>query len=274
MEGQEFITDGEGTDSGLRILYRDEALVVIDKPSGLLVHRSEIDRHETRFAIQMLRDQIGCYVYPVHRLDKPTSGVLCFALSSELAKTVSTNWATASKRYIGVVRGIIEESGVYDKPLKEPWDKYGDKMVNPDKEAQSATTRYRRLATCELPYTVDRYPTSRYSLAEFTLEEGRRHQIRRHCKSFSHPIVGDTTYGKGRHNQLFAEKFGNRRLLLHACNLTLTHPLSQEVLSISAPFSGDFYRVLTHLDWLDVVSKVDSRLIDPQITDLCSDLLT
>ncbi|OZG72235.1 pseudouridylate synthase [Hahella sp. CCB-MM4] len=241
----------------LNILYQDEWLVIIDKPSGLLVHRSEIDRHETRFAMQILRDQIGRYVYPVHRLDKPTSGVLCFALSKEVAQQVTAGWAGAVKCYLGVVRGIIEENGVYDKALKEPWDKYGDKMVNPDKEPQSAVTRFRRLATCELPYTVDRYPTSRYSLVEFTLDQGRRHQIRRHCKSFSHPIIGDTTYGKARHNQLFADHFGNHRLLLHAYSLTLAHPIHQNPITIHAPVSGSFYSVLEQLNWLEALPSVD-----------------
>ncbi len=233
----------------LTILYQDTDLVIIDKPSGLLVHRSEIDRHETRFAMQLLRDQLGQYVYPVHRLDKPTSGLLCFALSKTIAQMLTAQWATARKRYHAVVRGIIEDSGTYDKPLKEPWDKYGDKGVNPDKEAQQAVTHFRRLGSCELPVEVDRYPTSRYSFAEFQLEQGRRHQIRRHCKSFAHPVIGDTTYGKARHNQVFTELFGSHRLLLHAYRIDLKHPISGQMLQVQAPVTGEFQQVLEKLQW-------------------------
>ena len=233
----------------LPILYQDNDLVIIDKPSGLLVHRSEIDRHETRFAMQLLRDQLGQYVYPVHRLDKPTSGLLCFALHKSMAQQLTAQWSQASKRYLAVVRGVIDEQGTYDKPLQEPWDKYGDRGVNPDKEAQQAVTHFRRLGQCELPVAVDRYPTSHYSFAEFTLEQGRRHQIRRHCKSFSHPVIGDTTYGKARHNQVFTELFGNHRLLLHAYRIELQHPITGDRLVVKAPVTGEFSQVLEKLQW-------------------------
>ncbi|MGB3917296.1 MAG: pseudouridine synthase, partial [Thiothrix litoralis] len=140
----------------LEILYRDEYLVAINKPSGLLVHRSLIDRHETRFAIQLTRDQIGQKVYPVHRLDKPTSGVLLFALDSNTARLLNAQFIAGlvQKTYLAVVRGHTDASGIIDYPLKEELDKLSDAHADQDKLAQEAITHYRRLATTELPYPV------------------------------------------------------------------------------------------------------------------------
>ncbi len=235
----------------LDILYRDEHLVAINKPAGLLVHRSEIDRHETRFAIQLLRDQIGQRVYPVHRLDKPTSGVLLFALHPEANRQMTQAFMSGrvSKTYLAVVRGYTEESGHIDHPLSRRLDRIADRDAQQDKEAQSATTDYRRLATIELPYRVDRYPSSRYSLVELKPTTGRKHQLRRHMKQISHPIIGDTTYGKSRHNNLFTEQFGSRRLLLAATRLRCTHPETGQALTINSPLESNFSQLLTTLGW-------------------------
>ena len=154
------------TNKPLDILYQDEHLVAVHKPAGLLVHRSMIDKYETRFALQMVRNQVGQHVYPVHRLDKPTSGVLLFALSSDIAKSVGEQFAahTIEKTYLAVVRGYIDESGVIDYALKEELDKKSDKQARADKPAQDAVTEYQRLATVELDEAVGRYNTARYSL--------------------------------------------------------------------------------------------------------------
>jgi len=235
----------------LTVLYRDESLIAVDKPAGLLVHRSLIDRHETRYAIQTLRDQIGRRVYPVHRLDKPTSGVLLFALDPATARRVGETFEAGrvAKRYLAVVRGHTDEQGVIDYPLKEQLDRMTDVGVRPDKPAQPAVTAYRRLATVELPWRVDRYPTSRYSLLELRPRTGRKHQLRRHLKHIAHPIVGDTTHGKARHNRLFQEQFGNDRLLLAAVRLSLPHPVDGHLLDIAAPLTGAFARVVERLGW-------------------------
>jgi tRNA pseudouridine65 synthase len=229
----------------LPVLYQDEWLIAVHKPSGLLVHRSDIDRHETRFAVQILRDQIGQKVYPVHRLDKGTSGILLFALNSEIARQVSGQFdrQEVAKTYLAVVRGHPPESGEIDHPLTRQYDDYEWK---PDTvaEPQQAVTRYRRLATCELPYAVDRYPTSRYALLELHPLTGRRHQLRRHLKHISHPIIGDATYGKGRHNRLFQELFGSHRMLLASVETQLRHPVMQEELVLKAPLAEDFAGVL------------------------------
>ncbi len=233
----------------LDILYRDDHLIAVHKPSGLLVHRTDLDRHEKRFAVQLLRDQIGRRVYPVHRLDKGTSGVLLFALDPDIGREVSAQFERqqVAKTYLAVVRGHPAESGIIDYPLVRRRDDY--EWSAPEGEAQGAVTRFRRLAVCELPHAVDRYPTSRYALLELTPLTGRRHQLRRHLKHVSHPIVGDTTYGKGRHNRLFQTLFGCQRLLLANLELQIDHPATGARLVLRAPLAEDFSAVLVQLGW-------------------------
>jgi tRNA pseudouridine65 synthase len=236
----------------LDILYRDDFLVAINKPSGLLVHRSDIDRHETRFAVQLLRDQIGRRVFPLHRLDKPTSGVLLFALDADTAREVGGQFERneIGKRYLAVVRGWPAPAGVIDHPLSRRFDEYGRKRApESTDDALPAVTVYRRLATVELPEAVDRYPGTRYSLVGLQPKTGRQHQLRRHMKHIAHPIIGDATHGKGNHNRLFLELFGCRRMLLAALEMRLRHPVSGEPLILRAPLAGDFADVLRQLGW-------------------------
>ena len=239
----------------LNILYRDEHLIAIDKPSGLLVHRSELDRHETRFAVQMLRDQIGQHVWAAHRIDRGTSGVLLFALNPEIASALGKQFeeGNVDKNYLAVVRGHPPESGEIDHPLTRQRDKYEWKGERSSTEAQPALTRYKRLATVELPIAVERYPSSRYALLEVEPLSGRRHQIRRHLKHIAHPIIGDATHGKGVHNRFFGEHFNCPRLLLACTNLTITHPVQQTRLEIKAPVSGCFAATLAQLAWAEFV---------------------
>lgn len=243
--------DIAANETPLAILYRDEQIVVIDKPANLLVHRSEIDRHETRFAIQLLRDQIGQRVWPAHRLDRGTSGVLLFGLSPEIAGVLGRQFETGivAKRYLAVVRGHPPESSTIDHPLSRQRDAYEFAGDESSWEAQPAITAYRRLATIELPVAVDRYPSSRYALLELEPVTGRRHQLRRHLKHIAHPIIGDATYGKGRHNRYFAEQLGCRRLLLACTGLAFDHPGDGRRLTISAPPSGEFAGLLARFGW-------------------------
>ena len=229
----------------LEILYHDEYLVVINKPSGLLVHKSPIDKRETQFALQMLRDQIGQYVYPIHRLDKPTSGVLVFALSSDVARLLSEQFRghTIEKEYLAVVRGYTKASELIDYDLKVLLDKKADKDRSDNKEPQSAQTYYETLATVELPYAVSRYPVARYSLLRLLPKTGRKHQLRRHMKHILHPIVGDTKYGRNEHNNLFREKFEVHRLLLHASKISFEHPVTEEKIVLNAGLDDAFNRV-------------------------------
>ena len=235
-------------DDALTILFRDDWLVVVDKPAGLLVHRSPVDARETRFAVQILRDQLGRYVYPVHRLDKGTSGALVFALDPAAARVMSEAFAgaTVGKSYLALVRGWPDGYGEIDHSLRLVED---DVLPAGRSEPQSARTSYERLATFEIPYRVDRYPTSRYALLRLSPHTGRRHQLRRHLAHLSHPIVGDSTYGKGAHNRLFARLYGVRRLLLACVRLEFPHPVTRQPLRVLAPLARDFADVLRALGY-------------------------
>ncbi len=234
----------------LEILYRDEHLIAINKPSGLLVHRSPIDKHETQFAVQILRDQIGQFVYPIHRLDKPTSGVLLFALDKETLKSLSEQFRAreTKKTYLAVVRGYTDESGIIEHPLTQKLDKIADKDSTP-KEAQDAITEYERLATIELDNAVGKYDKTRYSLVKLIPKTGRKHQLRRHMKHISHHILGDTKYGRGEHNKFIREKYSCHRLLLHAQELCIKHPYNGEKLVIRALLDDTFNSIFDSFEW-------------------------
>jgi tRNA pseudouridine65 synthase len=233
----------------LDVLYQDEHIIAINKPSGLLVHRSPIDRHETRFAIQILRDQIGQYVYPAHRLDKPTSGVLLFGLSSQVAAELGRTFShhEIKKSYIAVVRGHCPSHGHIDHALTEVTDQRIVKSQNA--AAQSAITDFQLLGQHQLDVEIETYPQSRYSLLALQPHTGRRHQLRRHLKHISHPIIGDAKYGRGRHNRYFAEHLECPRLLLHAAQLTFKHPIRGTELCINAPLDACFARLLQRFSW-------------------------
>ncbi len=224
----------------LTILYRDEHYVAVDKPSGMLVHRSWIAEEEEVFLLQTLRDQIGQRVYPIHRLDRPTSGVILFALSSEAAREMCGVFEQreVTKEYLAIVRGYTDESGHIDYALQE----------EPHKPAQQAITDYERLATVELPIPIGRYNTARYSLVRVTPLTGRMRQIRKHFHHIFHPLIGDTSHGEGRHNRLFRERFDCHRLLLHAHRLTLPLP-DGTPLSIEAPLPPEFQRLFHEFNW-------------------------
>lgn len=218
----------------LTILYQDEHYVAIDKPAGLLVHRSPISRDRV-FALQTLRDQLGRHVYPVHRLDRATSGALLFGLSAEAARRLTAEFErqAVTKEYLAVARGWVDAHGLIDHPVA---DDDGNGI------AQPARTRFRCLARVELPFAVDRYPTSRYSLVAVQPETGRRQQIRKHFKHISHHLVGDTTHGNGRHNRFFREQIGIRRLLLMSHRLSFLHPFSGQPVTVVAVADPDWIK--------------------------------
>ena len=246
----------------LQILYRDDQLIAIQKPAGLLVHRTVLDRNETRFAIQLLRDQIGQRVYPVHRLDKGTSGVLLFALDKDASREMSWQFERqqVAKRYLAVVRGHADDAGHIDYPLSRRPDDLewiGEKV---ETAPQPAQTDYRTLARIELPIAVERYPTSRYSLVELAPLTGRRHQLRRHLKHIAHPIIGDSTHGKGRHNRMFAEQLDCARMLLACVEMRLTHPATGLPLQLDCPLEENFSALLTRLGWADAARAAGIEL--------------
>lgn len=228
----------------LREIYRDAHLLAVHKPAGLLVHRSPIDRHETEFALQYARELNGGeHVYPIHRLDRPTSGLLLFARDADTASVLGRALMAGevSKTYLAVVRGWAPESGVIDEPLR---DKSIDRRDDSEQPLRAALTCYRRLAMTEIPVAVEGYASSRYSLVELCPETGRKHQLRRHLQHISHPIIGDTNYGRTRHNHYFAERFGASRLMLAATALRFRHPASGDRLTLTAQPEASFLQVL------------------------------
>ncbi|GAA0403962.1 tRNA pseudouridine(65) synthase TruC [Cocleimonas flava] len=237
------------------IIYQDDDIVAIHKPAGLLVHRSWMDSDETQFAVQMTRDAIGQKVFPVHRLDKPTSGVLIFALSSEVARLLQEQFQNNSieKEYLALVRGWpshAKDHGkwIVDKPLKYHVDKFSE----PDTEEgkmQEAETHFDCLQTATIQQPVGRYDSARYALVKAMPKTGRKHQIRRHLNHCNHPIVGDVNHGDRHHNHFFQDHFKQTRLYLAATQITLTHPISLESLVIEAPIEASFQSVIDQIDW-------------------------
>jgi tRNA pseudouridine65 synthase len=225
----------------LNVVHLDAHLVAIDKPPGLLVHRTGLDAGETRFAVQLLRDQLGRPVWPVHRLDKGTSGLLLFALDTDTARHLGQAFEHGQglhKTYRAMVRGWPADAGEVDHPLRRMSDDARDSRV----QLQPALTRYRTLRRLTLPVPQGSYPGTR--VAEVALQPltGRRHQLRRHLKHLAHPIIGDATHGKGPLNRTLAAHLGLQRLWLHAESLRLVHPATGEALELQAA-PGQEWRV-------------------------------
>jgi tRNA pseudouridine65 synthase len=212
----------------LRILWRDDHLVVADKPAGLAVHRGWAPERDV--AMTRVRDAIGAHVFPVHRLDRGTSGVLVFALSAEVASAFGQLFATAAveKTYLALVRSVPAENGIIDHPLPP-----GEDRDEPRVPAQTAFTRLEVLG--------------RYSLVEARPATGRLHQIRRHLKHIGCPIIGDVRYGKGAHNRFFREQLDLHRMFLHAVRIRFPHPVSATPIAIEAPLPPELESVLGRL---------------------------
>lgn len=218
-------------------LFEDEHLVAVDKPPGLLVHRTQLAAGEQEAALQLVRDQLGRAVWPVHRLDRGTSGVLVFALSAEVASALGALFEGGQmhKRYLALVRGWpAEDAGVIDHPLaRDP------ELPSAGQPMLEAQTRWRVLERLVWPLSTDpRFTTTRVALLEAEPLQGRRHQIRRHLKHIAHPILGDATHGKGPLNRAVAAHLGLQRLWLHARRLSFTHPVTGVPLDLQAPLAA------------------------------------
>ncbi|WP_086963506.1 tRNA pseudouridine(65) synthase TruC [Oceanisphaera avium] len=238
--------------NGIHIIYEDDSLVAINKEAGLLVHRSWLDKGETRFAVQLTRDAVGCHVFPVHRLDRPTSGVLLFAKNAVIARQLSEAFSAhqIEKSYLAIVRGFMPAQGRLDYALSFQADAIADKFADLDKPAQEAITYWQSLAQIELPFAVSKkHATSRYSLVRLLPETGRKHQLRRHMAHLFHPIVGDTSHGEGRHNRFFRQHYGCGRLLLHAQHLNFRHPLNNTPLQLTAPLDSQWHQLAQAFNW-------------------------
>ena len=228
------------------VLYQDNNLIAINKPERWLVHRSWLDKNETVVVMQTLRDQIGQHVYPIHRLDRPTSGVLIFALSSDIARLLSQQFAEKQieKTYHAIVRGYVDGEDTIDYPLVEELDKIADKFASKDKPAQEAITFYKGLSKIELPIAVGKYSTARYSFVELKPQTGRKHQLRRHLKHIFHPIIGDSKHGDLHQNRAFSHYFRVKRLMLHASTIEMMHPVTHKPLMIHANLSEEWLTIL------------------------------
>ena len=233
----------------LKIFYRDPHLVAVHKPAGLLVHRSQVDVHAKENCMALLRDQIGQWVYPVHRLDRPVSGILLFALDPVIAHRLGTDFLErkTQKTYLALVRGYCQDVGLIDYPLREELDEATDKRATRDLPPKSAITRYTCPSKVEIQEPVGRYPSARYSLMALHPITGRKHQLRRHMKHIFHPIVGDTTHGDGRHNRYFRERFASSALMLSATALDFYHPVSGARLHLKTQPDPDFLGTLTRI---------------------------
>lgn len=221
------------------ILYRDAHLVAVHKPQGLLVHRN-VHAGREPFLVQVLRDQLGARVYPVHRLDRPTSGLLIMALSPDMAAVLARQFASrvVEKTYLAVVRGFIPETGSIDSPL-----------MAASGSAHEARTDFERLTTVELPKPIGRYSTARFSLVRVWPRTGRTHQIRRHFAHIRHPVIGDVLHGDGRQNRFFREHFGLHRLLLASVGLGFRHPSNGENQHLRCPLAEEVTELFQRLGW-------------------------
>jgi tRNA pseudouridine65 synthase len=229
----------------IEVIYQDSDIVAINKPSGLLVHKSPIDKAEKFFALQATRDAIGQKVFPIHRLDKPTSGVLLFALNSEVAKIMADKFLNheIQKHYLAFVRGYTPEHLEIDYPLKRLLDKIADKDKSTHFELQDARSSLTTIGQAELDIPNGRFETSRYSLVRLSPSTGRKHQLRRHMAHIRHPIIGDTNHGDGKQNKLARQHLSLNRLALHAESIEFNHPVSGNVISISALTDAELSRI-------------------------------
>jgi len=230
----------------LPVLYQDEYLIAINKPHGLLVHRSSIAADAEEFALQILRDQINQHVFPAHRLDRKTGGVLLFALdkSTEIAMQQQFAANEVHKTYLAIVRGHTPDSGEIDYPLRKE-----------NGTLQDAFTAYATLAHAELPIALGKHATSRYSLLEAKPTTGRMHQLRKHFSHIFHPIIGDRTHGCNKQNKLFTETWEMSTMMLHAHTLSFTHPVTAATINIEAGLQPEFLRMMDLMGWNEDILK-------------------
>jgi len=224
----------------IEIIFEDDYLIVVNKPPGLLIHRTKISEDKV-FLLQQLRDQVGFHLYTIHRLDRGTSGLVIFGKKPEYAASVHQLFMDhqIDKEYIAVVRGWVPDEGVIDYPLS-------DKEMN-QQVALDAVTHYRTISKSEIPSPIGlRYPTARFSLVSIQPEHGRRHQIRKHFAHLRHPVIGDRRHGDVKHNNYFRDIACISRMLLHAKQLNFRHPYTGAPISLFAPYDEAFKQAVTY----------------------------
>ena len=225
------------------ILYCDEHIVVVNKPTGIPVHRSRLVNDDKVFLIDQVRALVDGPLHLIHRLDRATSGVLLIGRNAEVAGTLGRHFMQrdVEKTYLAVCRGWPEEIGEIHYPLPG---------VRENSDRKPALSRWKRLATIEVPIAINRYPQQRYALVEISPETGRYRQIRRHFAHLRHPLIGDTSHGRTEHNRLFKQYYSTHRLLLHAWRLQFDHPVEARRMSIEAPLDVEFAGLLARFEWI------------------------
>lgn len=220
------------------VIYEDDHYIAVNKPHGLMIHKSALSRGVKEFLVNILEDQIGQKVYPVHRLDRKTSGVILFAKSSEATKLVGEQFQnkTTKKEYLAIVRGHFIERVMVTKALEN------DKGV-----IQEAETEFICVSKSTIDIPVAKYPTARFSLVKCKPKTGRMHQIRKHLNHLRFPIIGDRPHGCNKNNKMLLEKFGLEKMMLHAKELTFYHPFTKENITLNAELSSEFNRMLDEL---------------------------
>lgn len=218
----------------LPVLFEDDCLVAVHKPAGLVVHASD-DAPLRDTCLRRVRSQTGRKVWPCHRLDRPTSGLLLFAFSPELAEAVFVQFRerTVEKHYSGLCRGFLgPEQHELEHPIDGRW----------------ALTRFATVQQFRVGMRVGRYPSARYSLLDIQPVSGRRHQIRRHLKRLGHPLVGDRKHGDRDHNRFWMQVWGLRPMFLHSSSLSLRHPTSGDAMQLACPLSPPLQAALEQLE--------------------------
>ena len=219
----------------LEIIFQDEHLAVINKPHGLLVHQSPIARDAEEFALQMLRDQIGQNVWPAHRLDRKTGGLLIFSLNKDTNALAQQLFREnlIRKKYLAMVRGHTPDEMEIDYPLKKE-----------NGLMQEAFTFFKTLQKAEIEVAFGKHQTSRYSLVEAEPQTGRMHQLRKHFAHIHHPIIGDRPHGCNKQNKLFKDTWEMDTMLLHASELQFIHPITKAKLHLKASLQSEFVRMI------------------------------
>jgi len=224
----------------LEIVYQDDYLIAINKPHGLLVHRSKIADDAKEFALQLLRDQVGRHVNPTHRLDRKTGGVLLFAFDkeTEIAMQKQFQESLVDKNYLAIVRGYAPAEMEIDYPLAKE-----------NGTIQEAHTSFVTLQQSEIPLEIGKHPTSRYSLVKANPKTGRMHQLRKHFAHIFHPIIGDRPHGCNKQNRYFKEHLQMNTMMLHALDLTFNHPVTEEKITIKSEVQDEFKRMMALMNF-------------------------
>jgi tRNA pseudouridine65 synthase len=227
----------------LDIIFEDQFIICVNKPNNMVVHHAYHSRNvaDEMALLQLIQAEKGIKVYPIHRLDRKTSGIILLAKEtihvSKFQELFTNN--EIEKTYYGVVRGFSPESKIIDSPVKGR-----DASIHKD-----ALTYLKTLEQIVLEIPVKPYDSSRYSLVELKPKTGRMHQLRVHTNKISHPLIGDIKYGDKNHDLMFEENFGWKNMFLHAGHLKFKHPFSEEVLILKANFPKDWISLFEEFNW-------------------------